>query len=373
MLVRRMCILTGFAGLSAVVITAVVAHAVLPKQGPRLKLATEMIHVSTRGPVAEAVLAIKNNGQQNLVIERVQSSCGCLKAEVTKNTLAAGESTELRARVQAFPVGDRTIAVEIHSNDSDTRVRRVIIRVSRERDVPYVADLFDPLMIHSILGAGAEPTLVRFTTYEQAGQEQWVRGVKSDGVSLRATLLLEATEKTQEAQFVLRRYRVELTSNERTSAGCYTGLVELFSSKDCRGEPLGSWRVTHNVNHTLVAVPTRVRLQFNPAGPNRPARFAVVSNQFAESWDIESVQANNPCLEVKEISSSTGGQRARLFEVAFLDPPTDTPAQTEILIKTTSRSSPELRVQVSLSLKDTAPDRPGGTDGGEETVCHWLR
>lgn len=88
--------------------------------------------------VAEKVFTVKNTGTQDLVIDRVTSSCGCTAALLSEKTIPPGDEAQLRVSYDPRVNKDRgkaiTRYVDILSNDpAAPQVRFTITAYVREQ------------------------------------------------------------------------------------------------------------------------------------------------------------------------------------------------------------------------------------------------
>jgi len=70
----------------------------------------------------DLVYTVKNNGNADLVIEKVSVSCECTTAELEKNTIPPGESAELRVKFDPAEdnlFGDIQRIIYLRSNDPE--------------------------------------------------------------------------------------------------------------------------------------------------------------------------------------------------------------------------------------------------------------
>ena len=84
----------------------------------------------------ELVFTIKNTGNADLVIEKVSVSCDCTSAELEKNTIPAGESTELRVKFDPAEdnlYGEIQRIIYLRSNDLDKPEAEAEFRVTIQK------------------------------------------------------------------------------------------------------------------------------------------------------------------------------------------------------------------------------------------------
>lgn len=76
----------------------------------------------------EHVFTLRNAGDEELVIQNVQPSCGCTLAELGDKNLAPGESTTVKARLDLTNrLGRQDKHISVFSNDPETRTLNLLI------------------------------------------------------------------------------------------------------------------------------------------------------------------------------------------------------------------------------------------------------
>ncbi|WP_187264695.1 DUF1573 domain-containing protein [Pontibacter beigongshangensis] len=74
----------------------------------------------TQGDVVEHVFKFKNTGNQPLVIERVDVTCGCTTPSWTKEPVMPGKTGFVTAKFNsAGKMGQQKKAITVHSNNAD--------------------------------------------------------------------------------------------------------------------------------------------------------------------------------------------------------------------------------------------------------------
>src|SRR3989338_5264034 len=86
------------------------------------------------GQTVEQVFTILNNGQKELKVSSVSTSCGCTKATISDQTIAAGEKADLQVTYKtadmtgAHAKGDQERRIFIKSNDPQSPMMIVQIK-----------------------------------------------------------------------------------------------------------------------------------------------------------------------------------------------------------------------------------------------------
>ncbi|MDR0603315.1 MAG: DUF1573 domain-containing protein [Bacteroidales bacterium] len=79
------------------------------------------------GKTSETVFVIKNTGTNPLIIQRVESSCGCTVPTWERQPLAVGENTEIKVKITPEEKGYFNKTVTVHCN---TEEGRILLKVS---------------------------------------------------------------------------------------------------------------------------------------------------------------------------------------------------------------------------------------------------
>ena len=70
------------------------------------------------GKILELDIIVRNNGKSELKIEKVNASCGCTAALLSKKVIKPGESGDLRIELDTSNmVGKKTRTISVRSND----------------------------------------------------------------------------------------------------------------------------------------------------------------------------------------------------------------------------------------------------------------
>jgi len=89
----------------------------------------------------EHIFTVTNGGEEDLVIERINVSCGCIKTSITATRIPPGESAELEVIYDTAGYrGKDQRHVRIYSNDPAISTRRIdlFVEIIEEFKVPYL-------------------------------------------------------------------------------------------------------------------------------------------------------------------------------------------------------------------------------------------
>ena len=90
-------------------------------KAPQISIEPALQNLGTQPQqLIDLVYTVKNNGNADLVIEKVSVSCECTTAELEKNTIPPGESAELRVKFDPAEdnlFGDIQRIIYLRSND----------------------------------------------------------------------------------------------------------------------------------------------------------------------------------------------------------------------------------------------------------------
>jgi hypothetical protein len=105
-----------------VLLCGVLSSAVFGLTGPRIQFdRTEYDFGNIVHPESAAIeLSFSNTGDEELVVERISSSCGCAKALRGSRTLTPGSSSTIQAQIETLGMlpGSHMKTVMVHTNDS---------------------------------------------------------------------------------------------------------------------------------------------------------------------------------------------------------------------------------------------------------------
>jgi hypothetical protein len=74
------------------------------------------------GKASEAVFILKNTGEQPMIIQMVETSCGCTVAEWEKQPVSVGQSTEIKVKITAEEKGYFNKTITVYCNTEEERI-----------------------------------------------------------------------------------------------------------------------------------------------------------------------------------------------------------------------------------------------------------
>ncbi len=87
------------------------------------------------------IFTVTNGGEEDLIIERVNVSCGCIKTSISSTRIPAGISAELEVIYDTTGVrGKDRKHIRIYSNDPTMSYKRIdlFVEIIEEFKVPYL-------------------------------------------------------------------------------------------------------------------------------------------------------------------------------------------------------------------------------------------
>ncbi len=168
---------------------------------------------------ATAVFAFRNDGPETVKIEKIDSSCGCLRADSDRRIYEPGESGTITAvfSTKGNPgVYKKTLTVQSRGAAREKQTLTVHV------DVPSLASL-EPRMVRWKLGDAPESKRIEFTVERE--DPIHIREVSSSRDTVRVTL------ETLEAG---RRYALVVTPDHTREAT--VGVVKIDTDCDVRSQ-----------------------------------------------------------------------------------------------------------------------------------------
>ncbi len=118
--------------------TQVTAPQEAAKNGPAITFATPEHNFGDikQGDVVEHTFTFKNTGNQPLVIDRVEVTCGCTTPSYTKEPVMPGKTGSVTAKFNsAGKLGQQKKPITIHSNAADGIANVYIVTDIKEKAV----------------------------------------------------------------------------------------------------------------------------------------------------------------------------------------------------------------------------------------------
>jgi hypothetical protein len=119
------------------------------------------------------IFTIKNEGNEDLILERVKSSCGCVKTTISTKNIKLGKSAELKVTFNTTGYeGKVKKDIHIKSNDPYEPERRITLSIEIEHQPKPIISLSKTEWDIGLLSQGDNPTLT--FTIENQGDENLI-------------------------------------------------------------------------------------------------------------------------------------------------------------------------------------------------------
>lgn len=238
---------------------------------------------------------LKNRGPDTVRILNVRAGCGCMTAQASANSIAAGETAEiivvmdLKARK-----GPQRKAVYVETDSTVTSRVRLEIRGTA---VPEV---------------DVEPAGVHFGTVARTGvveREVMISGrsntlVHVTGVENRSSMFSAAVEAVEEGH----RYRIRIQCMEPRATGSWTTTLQVQTDHPVVrtiGIPLGVF-----VAGEVVAVPPTLYLVSTPGGTNAQVQFLTLYSPSGKPFKLGKIDV--PSSEIGVSFTNVVSERHRI-------------------------------------------------------------
>ena len=277
----------------------------------------------------EHAFTIANNGNENLRIKRISTTCGCTVAKVQDRDLAPGESAEVRAVLDLQGRrGKQRKGITVRSNDPQRPVFQLMLTGTAIQRVDiqprYLS--FGRITGKKVLEKEAVITLrvdepVRFT------------GIDVDRPEAFAAELVPVADSEKPA------VRVLVSTKTGLPPGVYSTLITVRTSHETYRQV--EFRATASVADTLTLLPRRLVLR---DGHTPDKRYIVVSPGRIKTFKITKVDL--PSDTMKADVTALRPNHYRLVLTGF--PPSDTLRGKHIVIHTNRDDMPTVQIPVKI-------------------------
>ncbi len=254
------------------------------KSGPKIEVTKPVFDFGVVGPgkKVQFQFAFKNVGAEELVIDRIISTCQCTVPELKKKNYAPGESGVVEgAYLSSTMPGKVEKFLHILSNDKSNPRCELTIKGRVELQVVAEPDEAMELFLNRPNG-GARPIKLR----SKDGKAFAIRNFSST----QNTLSAKFDPKEEKKEFV-----ITPTVDVAKLKSNLTGSIQIgLTHPD-----------THQLTLSYVALPMYVitppRLIVQEAEPGKPIdRELWVKNNYDDKVEIETITSQNGCMEVVE-------------------------------------------------------------------------
>ncbi len=213
------------------------------------------------------IYRFKNVGTGQLVISRIQSTCGCTVPELTKKEYAPGENGEIRiAYTAATKEGETTKHLYIHSNDASNPRYPLVVKST------------------TVLKAGVEPQKIDLSVIKENAGFPDIKVYSRDGKEFAITSVVvngnPFTFTIDPKKKALEHTIKPIVDNEKLK-GFLTGVINIkIDHPEC-----DSVSVTYTTLPEYSASPARIILQ-NAVPGDKQMREIWIKNNYGNAVEI---------------------------------------------------------------------------------------
>ena len=273
-----------------------------------------------------------NTGEEDLVIDRVQSSCGCTAGELEKKVYAPGESGAIDVNFNPKgKKGDQRRQLTVYSNDSSGREKILLVTGSVTQLVAI-----EPAIL-SMGSVAKGQTATKFITVTGRSDDFEVTRATAGDLEVFATRVVgvepiaELNAKGEETGETLRRATIEVTLKQGARVGRVDDRLTIRTNDPRR--PIVTAQVIATVMGDLAVTPPRISIGRPELGETFEREFTVAS------------RAGEP-FKIKEISFPNGPVR---IEFEYEPVNADKPDTYKVRMRATAaRVHPRLRQEIVI-------------------------
>ena len=256
-----------------------------------------------------ATYSIKNEGGRDLVIGKVESTCGCTVASISPMVVKPGGSATVTLEGSPTDAGEKDVMVRIETNgrpEGELTLRLTMVGAGQP---PYVAYGSEAVPF----GIVREPVTseeFQIITREKADGDPWIGAVKSTlpGLSISGGLEKEVPS----GDVISRYYRYKAELKRPSGPGEFSGEV-LFLAGDGPAAPVYRIPVRGAVRNAVFSMPSSLYASVAPKSEQVRLHLTIGSDE--SSYDLEVVPATeNAAIVTTRRLSKTPGRVA--FEIA---------------------------------------------------------
>ncbi len=279
------------------------------QKAPRMTIVDPMKDFGTvsKGEKITWSFKIKNTGNADLEISKVQPTCGCTVAEFDK-VIKPGQEGAVTAKVDTTNFnGPITKGVTILSNDPDTPTTMVTIKAVVR---PYVEAYPVGFLRYSLLQGEAEKKSVVLYSEEQKPLE--IVGVQTPGdwVKVDYTKLDKPEDRVKAGLPAQNQYRLDVTVGGPTAPiGPLVDKVKIITNSEHQPEYLLS--LSGVVRPAYMVMPTV--LNFGDVKPGEPAATRTVvltsnDREHPQVFKVEKVESSSKLISAEAKAGTQPGR-----------------------------------------------------------------
>jgi hypothetical protein len=179
---------------------------------------------------AEAEFVLRNAGEAPIEILSVASGCGCAVPKVEPTHLEPGASTTVKVAANPPPVGERIVAITVHTNSPLTPDVPLHLRMVGSRRPPFLLSVLGDLAYREADISGTPREVVARTI--ETGPCEATPHLDSDLDFLSFRLIEVKEEPYLDPGTTLRTYRFEVSLTGPPPARTFSGTVRVHDPWD---------------------------------------------------------------------------------------------------------------------------------------------
>ena len=242
-----------------------------------------------------------NNGDQELEILNVKTTCGCTSAPLTKMKYAPGETGVITVKFNpARKKGKTQQRITVRSTDPERPEVTLVIYADVKRRI-----IIEPPVLSFVQTERGEP-MTKTITVAGRGEDFKINEITFATPDLFAAEIVGEGEVVEIEGEMRRRYEVNLTLVDGAPVGRHTTRMD-FKTNDPAATDIGT-TISAQVSGELIATPTRLQLRnLEPGGPYT-AQLRI-SHRARKPFHVAEVEVNpinggTPEVLIKEINES---------------------------------------------------------------------
>lgn len=296
----------------------------------------------------EVEFEVKNVGGSPVLIESVESTCGCAKPRVEPNRVPPGGVAKILVVASPTAVEDRVVQITLHTDSIATPTVPLSLYLSTNRKPPYINRVFGDL---TFSGSTSEEN-VRHVFVEAVEPKEAAGSprVELDLGFLRAELVDVAVKRDLTASnTVLRTYRYKVAfAGPPPDYDCF-GQASVVDPRN-----LGQ-RFFMPINVTLPKpiriAPARLVLNMDEGlDPSDGETFMVTTREADASLEIEAENGETTPLAVRLVASADSG-RVNTFRVRFREDRPPTPGVHNLVARSPKNADKPILIPILVRVK----------------------
>lgn len=293
-----------------------------------------------------ASFLVQNQGNGNLRLHAVDSTCGLRMSALEADTLRPNQSVRLFLELKPPLIGRRTAQLTMETNDR--RNPRVMLSVDAEteRPVPFVVQGPSTTFLQGLAGFAPDCRYLEVHACERGDESPWFTGLDGEIPGVEASLLLKQVIRLEDQRFVIRRYIVQLCQVNSRVVGVSEGSIGL-RTRPGTASVQRRVQVFSTLEAPIRSLPSVVVFhQSSSEAAGRSCRHSVSfwTAHGVGRWQLKGILCDADWLGY-ERKNSTDPNEPPVIEF-FQKRPTEDVSEATVTVRTTSTVSPELSVKV---------------------------